>query len=73
MVTYSMVAGFNAATGFEANGIGNGTVGLTNPGSGIFTLQVGSSCIGLGNNTDGVTEDYSGATFSDPPSSGVYQ
>lgn len=69
---YSSVAAFNAATGFEANGIG-GTVGLTNPASGIFTLQASSACIGLGDSTDGVTEDYSGASFATPPSSGAYE
>jgi len=73
MVTYSTVAGFNGATGFDAKGAMNGAVGFTNPDSGFFTLQVGASCIGLGNNTLGVTEDNSGAIFSDPPSSGAYQ
>lgn len=70
---YSSVAAFNTATGFESNGVGNGIVGLTNPASAIFTLQANSVCIGLGDSTDGVTEDYSGASFATPPSSGAYE
>ena len=72
-VAYSTVADFNAATGFEANGIGNGIVGLSDPANGDFSLLAGSSCIALGDNSVGVAEDYSGAAFANPPSSGAYQ
>ena len=68
---YSTVDAFNLVTGFEANGIG-GTVALTNPGIGIFTLNANSDCIGLGDSSDGVTEDYIGASFANPPASGAY-
>jgi len=70
---YSTVADFNAATGFESNGIGSGTVGLSDPANGDFTLLAGSSCIGLGDASVGITDDFSGAAFANPPSSGAYQ
>ena len=72
-LAYSTVFAFNAATGFEANGVGNGIVGLTNPSNDIFTLNSNSVCIGLGDGTDGITEDYSGASFANPPASGAYE
>jgi len=72
-VAYSTVTAFNAATGFEANGLGNGIVGLTDPGNGMFQLTGVSDCRGLGDGTVPVTEDFSGAVFASPPSSGALQ
>ena len=71
-VVLSTVIAFSNATGFETNGIGNGIVGLTNPSNGIFTLNANSVCIGRGDSSDGVTEDYTGASFANPPASGAY-
>ncbi|MCP4912931.1 MAG: hypothetical protein GY909_07410 [Oligoflexia bacterium] len=71
--TYSTVSAFNASTSFEAGGIGNGIVGLTNPATEDFTLTSASDCKSLGSTGTGVTLDYSGSTFSSPPSSGAYQ
>jgi len=69
---YSTVAAFRAATGFEPNGLGSGSVGLTNPAGDVFTLTAGSACIGLGDGTLGIGEDYTGAPFANPPASGAY-
>lgn len=70
---YSSVADFETATGFESNGIGNGSVGLVDPANGNFGLMAGSSCLGLGDASVGISEDYSGADYSAPPASGAYQ
>lgn len=72
-IAYSSVANFEAKTGFEANGIGTGSVGLMDPANGKFSLLMGSSCLGLGDASVGVSEDYSGARYSASPSSGAYQ
>lgn len=69
---YSTVLEFESATGFESNGTG-GTVGLTDPAAGDFTVTSASQCKTLGSSSVGVTDDYSGYPFSNPPSSGAYQ
>lgn len=70
--SYDLVSAFTASTGFESNGIG-GTVELTDPAAGDFTLKATSPCRILGDPAVGVTEDYSGFSFASPPSSGAYQ
>jgi|GEM_PF-614727 len=72
-VAYSTVAALHAATGSEANGFGGTTVLLTNPAGEDFTLQPGSPCRGLGSASPGVATDFSGRSYSSPPSSGAYE
>ncbi len=71
-VAYSTVVDFNAATTFEADGIG-GAVGLSDPAAGKFDLLGTSQCKALGSSSVGVLEDYSAFPFAVPPSSGAYQ
>jgi hypothetical protein len=71
-MTYSTVADFRAATGFESQGIG-GDVAMTDPVNGNFALVSSSACKSLGSSFVGVAEDYSGYLFASPPSSGAYQ
>lgn len=71
--TYSTVSAMNGATGFETNGIGNGTVGLTDPTNEDFTLTSSSSCKALGTSGLGISLDYNGSSFSSPPSAGAIQ
>lgn len=71
--TYSSVATFNTALGFEANGRGNGVVGLVDPANSDFRLLSNSDCRGLGDNGIGIADDYSGQPFSNPPASGAYE
>lgn len=70
---YSTVSAFRA-TGFEANGTGAGTIGLSNPGSGNFTITSGSSsCDNLGDSSLDVTTDYAGNSYANTPASGAYE
>ncbi len=69
---YAGVAAFTAATGFESNGTGTGSIALNDPGAGDFTLAATSSCIGLGTAGTGVSEDYNSLPFSEPPDSGAF-
>ncbi len=70
---YSTVTAFNSATGFEANGLGNGTVGLADPTNEDFTLSSNSSCKSLGISGLGINNDYAGDNYSNSPSAGAYQ
>jgi hypothetical protein len=71
--SYATVADFHAANpGLESNGVG-GTVGLGNPATGDFTLKPSSDCKSLGSTAAGIAFDYSGYSFTSPPSSGAYQ
>lgn len=72
-VAYSDLASFNAASSFDANGVGDGIVGLVDPLNGDFSLQSISSCRGLGDVNTGVTIDYAGKLYVSPPSSGAHE
>ncbi len=69
---YSTVDDFRANTGFEIDGFG-GTVGLTNPTAGDFSLATTSDCKVLGSASTGIVEDFYGSPFASPPSSGALQ
>ena len=70
---YSTVVAFNNGTGFEVNGLGNGTVGLTEPENENFTLTSNSSCKNMGIIGIGISSDYAGENYNTPPSAGAYQ
>lgn len=70
---YSTVSSFNSATTFEANGVGDETVGLIDPSQENFRLDSNSGCKILGVNDTGIDLDFNGNSFLNPPSSGALQ
>lgn len=71
--TYSSVTALNGALAFEVNGIGNGTVNLTDAVGSDFSLTSSSACRSLGVTGLSISTDISGNSFSSPPSSGAYE
>jgi hypothetical protein len=71
---YSSVTSFNTAHGHEEHGIGDGIIGMSNPGGNDFTLTNPSTCKNSGTAGTGVTVDFQGNSFLlSSPSSGAYQ
>ncbi|MBT4791343.1 MAG: hypothetical protein HON90_07215 [Halobacteriovoraceae bacterium] len=68
---YSLVSSFKSAHGFEANGIGTGSINFTDLNAKKFSLATGSACLTLGNNATTVISDYNGVSYGSSPHAGA--